>query len=83
MEDQKVRHLALSMAQKYHAAIFFIFFPWTGSQSRILISETCRGMSMERCVKSAQAVLAIAARISSLDMLDRLVKDSYSDEVSD
>ncbi|KAI9735460.1 MAG: hypothetical protein M1818_006466 [Claussenomyces sp. TS43310] len=83
LDDQKVRHLALSMVQKYHEAIFLIFFPWTGSQSKILISESCRRKSMELCVNSAQAVLATAARISSLDVLDRLVKDSYSVEESD
>ena len=28
LDDQKMRHLALSMVQKYHEAIFIIFFPW-------------------------------------------------------
>ncbi|KAL4984517.1 hypothetical protein BDW68DRAFT_166902 [Aspergillus falconensis] len=69
LDDQKTRRLTLSMARKYHEAIFIIFFPWTGSQSKGLISEHCRKRSMELCVKSAQAVLAIAARISSCDIL--------------
>ncbi|KAL4885433.1 hypothetical protein BJY04DRAFT_205251 [Aspergillus karnatakaensis] len=69
LDDQKTRHLTLTMVCKYHEAIFIIFFPWTGSQSKGLISEQYRKMSMELCVKSAQAVLAIAARISSCDIL--------------
>lgn len=70
LHDQQTRHLTLTMVHKYHEAIFIIFFPWTGSQSKVLISEHYRKMSMELCVKSAQAVLAIAARISSGDILD-------------
>ncbi|GIJ90363.1 hypothetical protein Asppvi_009317 [Aspergillus pseudoviridinutans] len=41
LDDQKTRHLTLTMVRKYHEAIFIIFFPWTGSQSR-LISEHYR-----------------------------------------
>jgi hypothetical protein len=70
LDDQKTRHLTLTMVHKYHEAIFIIFFPWTGSQSKGIISEHYRKRSMELCVKSAQAVLAIAARISSCDILD-------------
>ncbi|KAF4185804.1 hypothetical protein CNMCM7927_006229 [Aspergillus lentulus] len=69
LDDQKTRHLTLTMVRKYHEAIFIIFFPWTGSQSKGLISEHYRKKSMELCVKSAQAVLAIAARIASCDIL--------------
>ncbi|PKX88361.1 Zn(II)2Cys6 transcription factor [Aspergillus novofumigatus IBT 16806] len=69
LDDQKTRHLTLTMVRKYHEAIFIIFFPWTGSQSKGLISEHYRKRSMELCVKSAQAVLAIAARIASCDIL--------------
>jgi hypothetical protein len=69
LDDQKTRHLTLTMVRKYHEAIFIIFFPWTGSQSKGLISEHYRKRSLELCVKSAQAVLAIAARISSCDIL--------------
>ncbi|KAL6229819.1 hypothetical protein BDW75DRAFT_234904 [Aspergillus navahoensis] len=84
LDDQKTRHLTLTMVCKYHEAIFIIFFPWTGSQSKGLISEHFpwtgsqskglisehyRKRSMELCVKSAQAVLAIAARIASCDIL--------------
>ncbi|KAL4798021.1 hypothetical protein BDV19DRAFT_377232 [Aspergillus venezuelensis] len=69
LDDQKTRHLTLTMVRKYHEAIFTIFFPWTGNQHKGLISEFYRKKSMELCVKSAQAVLAIAARISSCDIL--------------
>lgn len=71
LDDQKTRHLTLTMVHTYHEAIFIIFFPWTGVKSQGLISEHYRKTSMELCVKSAQAVLAIAARISSCDILDR------------
>ncbi|KAL4949357.1 hypothetical protein BDW69DRAFT_202898 [Aspergillus filifer] len=69
LDDQKTRHLTLTMVRQYHEAIFTIFFPWTGIQHKGLISEHYRKKSMELCVKSAQAVLAIAARISSFDIL--------------
>ncbi|KAJ5995516.1 hypothetical protein N7481_002493 [Penicillium waksmanii] len=70
LDDQKTRHLTLTMVHTYHEAIFIIFFPWTGSQSKGLVSEHYRKTIMELCVKSAQAVLAIASRISSCDILD-------------
>ncbi|KAJ6073380.1 hypothetical protein N7467_011465 [Penicillium canescens] len=54
LDDQKTRHLTLTMVHKYHEAIFIIFFPWTGSQSKGLISEHYRKRSMELCVKSAK-----------------------------
>jgi hypothetical protein len=69
LDDQKTRHLTLAMLHKYHEAIFIIFLPWTGSQSKGLISEHYRERSMELCVKSAQVVLAVAARISRCDIL--------------
>ena len=71
LDDHRVRHLALSMVRKYHEAIFVVFFPWTGSQSRSMISESCHRKSMELCVQSAQAVLAIVTKISYLDIFDR------------
>ena len=83
LDDHQVRHLALSMIQKYHEAIFIIHFPWTGSQSRCMISESCRRRSMELCVNSAQAILAMAAKISCLDTLDRLVDGTCSFESRD
>jgi hypothetical protein len=45
------------------------FLSLDGSQSKGLISKHYRKRSMELCVKSAQAVLAIAARIASCDIL--------------
>ncbi|OQE94684.1 hypothetical protein PENNAL_c0003G01580 [Penicillium nalgiovense] len=53
LDDQKTRRLTLTMIHKCHEAIFIIFFPWTGSQSKGLISEHYRKRSMELCVKSA------------------------------
>lgn len=71
LDDQNLRHIALSMFRQYHEAIFMIYFPWTGSQSGGRVSEHCRKRSMELCVNSAQVVLAITNQISSLDILDR------------
>jgi hypothetical protein len=65
------RHIALFMFRQYHEAIFMIYFPWTGAQSSGSVSEGYRQRSIELCVNSAQAVLAIANQVSSLDLLDR------------
>lgn len=69
--NHHVRHIALSMFRQYHEAIFMIYFPWTGAQSSGSVSEDYRRRSIELCVSSAQAVLATANQVSSLDMLDR------------
>lgn len=37
LDDQKMRQLALSMVQKYHEAIFTIFFPWYANSNFLLL----------------------------------------------
>ncbi|KIN07015.1 hypothetical protein OIDMADRAFT_70428, partial [Oidiodendron maius Zn] len=69
LNNHHVRHIALSMFRQYHEAIFMIYFPWTGAQSSGSVSEDYRRRSIELCVSSAQAVLATANQVSSLDML--------------
>ena len=71
LDDHQTRHIALVMFRQYHEAIFMIFFPWTSSQADGKVSKEWRNKSMELCVNSAQAVLAIANQISSSDIRDR------------
>lgn len=74
LDHQQTRHIALSIFRQYHEAIFMIYFPWAGSQSRGRVSEGCRRKSMELCVNSAHVVLVIANQILSLDILDRYAR---------
>jgi hypothetical protein len=71
LNSHQIRHIALSMFRQYHEAIFMIYFPWTGTQSSGSVSEDYRQRSIELCVNSAQAVLATANQVSSLDLFDR------------
>ena len=71
LDNHQTRHISLSIFRQYHEAIFMMYFPWTGTQSNGRVSENWRRRSMELCVSSAQAVLAIADQILCLDMLGK------------
>ncbi|TVY85215.1 Terrein cluster-specific transcription factor terR [Lachnellula suecica] len=78
LDDQHLRHIALSMFRQYHEAIFMIYYPWTGAHSGGRISEDCRRRGKELCVNSAQVVLATSNQVSSLDILDSKFLDLIS-----
>ena len=69
--DHDMRHMTLCMFRQYHEAIFLLYFPWTGPQSKGKISEEARRKGMELCVSSAQVVLTTANQVLSLEILDR------------